>query len=285
MEANKERMEKLQKQYANDKEKYNQKVMEMYKENGMSMFSSCLPMILSMDIFFIAIGAFNSFAAYSNGKNYNTLVTSYNEKIEYFAVLPYERAIETKPHLAKKMPFVPKSIILYLLPYYVSECENISCYASSLDYHICIADINKRLENFLKSAYPCNSFQGYGDHSPIDERHAALISGLGIAGDNGLIINEKYGSYVFIADLISDVDPSLLGITPESEILRCEGCGACRLACPTGIIAKKAISVFRQQRKNVRPLRKKRRSLCENLTRYGAATYAKAPVPTIKIRR
>lgn len=162
-----------------------------------------------------------------------------NEKIEYFAVLPYERAIETKPHLAQKMPFVPKSIILYLLPYYVSECENISCYASSLDYHICIADINKRLENFLKSAYPCNSFQGYGDHSPIDERHAALISGLGIAGDNGLIINEKYGSYVFIADLISDVEPSLLGITPESEILRCEGCGACRRACPTGIIAKK----------------------------------------------
>ena len=50
MEANKERMEKLQKQYANDKEKYNQKVMEMYKENGMSMFSSCLPMILSMVI-------------------------------------------------------------------------------------------------------------------------------------------------------------------------------------------------------------------------------------------
>ena len=78
MKENQERMEKLQKQYANDKEAYNQKVMEMYKENGMSMFSSCLPMILSMVIFFIAIGAFNSFSAYANVKNYNELVSAYN---------------------------------------------------------------------------------------------------------------------------------------------------------------------------------------------------------------
>ena len=38
MKENKEKMEKLQKQYANDKAMYNQKLMEMYKENGISMF-------------------------------------------------------------------------------------------------------------------------------------------------------------------------------------------------------------------------------------------------------
>ena len=86
MKQNQERMEKLQKQYANDKATYNQKVTEMYRESGISMFSSCLPMILSMVIFFIAIGAFNSFAAYANVENYNALVTSYNEKIEDFAL-------------------------------------------------------------------------------------------------------------------------------------------------------------------------------------------------------
>ena len=59
MKENQEEMEKLQKQYANDKDMYNQKVMEMYKKNGMSMFSSCLPMIFSMVIFFVAIGSFN----------------------------------------------------------------------------------------------------------------------------------------------------------------------------------------------------------------------------------
>ena len=81
MKEQQARMEKLQKQYANDKEMYNQKVMEMYKENGMSMFSSCLPMILSMVIFFIAIGAFNSYSAYSNVENYNQLVSAYNSAL------------------------------------------------------------------------------------------------------------------------------------------------------------------------------------------------------------
>lgn len=85
MEANKEKMEKLQKQYANDKEKYNQKVMEMYKESGISMFSSCLPMIISMVIFIFAINAFNSYSQYANMASYNVLVNAYNERVEEFA--------------------------------------------------------------------------------------------------------------------------------------------------------------------------------------------------------
>ncbi len=86
MKANQEQMEKLQKQYANDKQMYNQKVMEMYKANGISMFSSCLPMILSMVIFFVAIGAFNAYAQYSNVENYNTMVNAYNDKMMTYCV-------------------------------------------------------------------------------------------------------------------------------------------------------------------------------------------------------
>ena len=86
MAENKERMEKLQKQYANDKETYNKKVTEMYKESGMSVCSSCLPMILSMVIFFVAIGAFNSYSQYSNIENYNVMVNAYNAKMEEYAV-------------------------------------------------------------------------------------------------------------------------------------------------------------------------------------------------------
>ncbi|MBE7067915.1 MAG: membrane protein insertase YidC [Clostridiales bacterium] len=84
LKENQEKMEKLQKQYANNKELYNQKVMEMYKASGFSMFSSCLPMILSMIIFFVAIGAFNAYSQYSNIENYNTMVRAYNDKIEYY---------------------------------------------------------------------------------------------------------------------------------------------------------------------------------------------------------
>lgn len=84
MKEQKERMEKLQKQYANNEKLYNEKLMEMYKENGISLFSSCLPMILSMVIFFVAIGAFNDYSQYSAVQNYNALVEAFNTKIESY---------------------------------------------------------------------------------------------------------------------------------------------------------------------------------------------------------
>ncbi len=86
MKANQEKMEKLQKQYANDKTMYNQKVMEMYKQNGISMFSSCLPMILSLVIFIVAINAFNAYAQYSNVENYNTMVDAYNKSMLTYCI-------------------------------------------------------------------------------------------------------------------------------------------------------------------------------------------------------
>ena len=85
MEENKERMEKLQKQYANNKDLYNQKVMEMYKENGISIFSSCLPMALSMLIFIVAIGAFTAYSQYAAVENYNMMVGEYNQTIVEYA--------------------------------------------------------------------------------------------------------------------------------------------------------------------------------------------------------
>ena len=84
MKEQQERMEKLQKQYANDKDMYNQKLMEMYKENGISMFSSCLPMILSMVIFIVAINAFNAYAQFSTIENYNHMVAAYKTEIRSY---------------------------------------------------------------------------------------------------------------------------------------------------------------------------------------------------------
>ena len=84
MAENKDKLEKLQKQYANDKQKYNEKLMEFQKANGMNMFASCLPMILSIVIFFVAIGAFNSYSQYANMSNYNEMATAYNQTIEYY---------------------------------------------------------------------------------------------------------------------------------------------------------------------------------------------------------
>ena len=53
---------KLQKKYANDKEKLNQKTAELYRKEKINPMSSCLPMLLSMPILFIMFAAMRSVA-------------------------------------------------------------------------------------------------------------------------------------------------------------------------------------------------------------------------------
>ena len=52
----------LQKKYKNDKEKLNQKTMELYKKEHVSPLSGCLPMLLSLPILFGMFGAMNILA-------------------------------------------------------------------------------------------------------------------------------------------------------------------------------------------------------------------------------
>ncbi len=159
------------------------------------------------------------------------------EKIEYFSVLDYASCREISRDIMEREPFIPRSVILFLIPYYVSVPQNLSIYAASLDYHIYIREVTGRLISALKEKFPHANFKGYGDHSPIDERDAALKGGLGILGDSGLLINEKYGTFIFIGDIITDVDASMLGGAVDLEVKTCIHCGDCKKACPTGILS------------------------------------------------
>ncbi len=157
-------------------------------------------------------------------------------KIEYFAALAYSDCTVTGERIMERESFTPHSVIIYLLPYYTGECVNISRYAASLDYHMAISEVNGRVAELLRRLYPDCSYRGYGDHSPINENRAALSAGLGILGDSGLLINEKYGTYVFIGDIVTDIEPEELGAMAPLPHAHCESCGACRRACPTGVL-------------------------------------------------
>ena len=157
-----------------------------------------------------------------------------NENIKYYKILSYLSCRVLRADIMTRKGFTPKTVILFLIPYYTGDGANLSRYAISRDYHLFIREITDRLINKLKKIYPENSFAGFGDHSPIDERHAALISGLGILGKNGLLINETYGSYVFIDEVICDIDENEIGAAAPLEISCCSSCGRCIASCPTG---------------------------------------------------
>ena len=53
---------KLQKKYASDKEKLNQKTAELYRREGINPMSGCLPMLVSMVILFIMFAAMRTVA-------------------------------------------------------------------------------------------------------------------------------------------------------------------------------------------------------------------------------
>ena len=78
MEEMRPELEKLQKQYAGDKALYNQKMMALYKKNGYSMWGACLPTILTLVIFIIAINAFSTYSQYQNRKYFADMASSFN---------------------------------------------------------------------------------------------------------------------------------------------------------------------------------------------------------------
>ena len=161
-------------------------------------------------------------------------------KIEYYAVLDYADCPVIREGIMDRESFTPRSVIIYLLPYYTGESRNISKYAQSLDYHILLEKINCELANSLFEEYPGAMMKGYGDHSPLAEVYTAAIAGLGVIGENKLLLNEKYGSYVFIGEMITDIPAELIGGKKPSVAGKCIGCGKCVENCPTGALTSGA---------------------------------------------
>lgn len=79
MEKMRPDLEKLQKQYANDKMLYNQKMQALYKKNGYSMAGACLPTIITLVVFIIAINGFTTFSNYQNKQYFYDMSVSYNQ--------------------------------------------------------------------------------------------------------------------------------------------------------------------------------------------------------------
>ena len=81
MEEMRPELERLQKQYADDKMLYNQKMQALYKKNGYSMWGACLPTILTLVIFIVAINGFTTYSQYKNREYFYEMTNAYNNVV------------------------------------------------------------------------------------------------------------------------------------------------------------------------------------------------------------
>lgn len=135
-----------------------------------------------------------------------------------------------------RLPQNAKSVIVACFPYLLEKSEyskaNISKYAVVTDYHEVALSRLKKAVSELKKLFPENEFSAFADNSPIPEVTAACLAGLGVRGMNTLLITEKYGSYVFIGEIVTDLEPDI----QKHSINDCIKCGRCIKACPSSAI-------------------------------------------------
>lgn len=127
-----------------------------------------------------------------------------------------------------------RSIVVVLFPYYMGTFEgNLSMYCRAMDYHAVVPGylnpIGQEVETMLG---PELDWHSWADTGPLHDRLLALRSGLGFRGVNQMLINKKYGSFVFIAYMTFSchlpADPAVEW-TVEPKCLKC---GRCIKACP-----------------------------------------------------
>lgn len=86
MESMRGDMEKLKKQYANDKNMYNQKVLELQRAHGYNPLSACLPTLLSLVIFMFVFSSFSQYSQYANLVSYNEMAKAYSRTVQNYVL-------------------------------------------------------------------------------------------------------------------------------------------------------------------------------------------------------
>ena len=132
-----------------------------------------------------------------------------------------------------------KSVISLLLNYYTDkrqydpEAPVISKYAFGKDYHFVMKEKMKKLLGFMEDHFGPVKGRAFVDSAPVLDRAWAREAGLGWIGKHSNLINRHLGSFVFIGEIITDLE------LDDNKIPESDFCGACTLcidACPTNAI-------------------------------------------------
>ena len=134
---------------------------------------------------------------------------------------------------AARLPEHARSVIVVLVPYAHSSDapRNLSRYACVPDYHHAAGAVLASVASALTQAFEGECFEPFMDNSPLPEVACAVAAGLGVRGDNGLLISDRFGSYVFIGCIVTTM------VLPcEEQSRECLHCGVCARACAGGCL-------------------------------------------------
>ena len=131
-------------------------------------------------------------------------------------------------------------------------------YAQGRDYHKVLKKRLKKLIIKIKTYFNKDlSFYLHVDDGPLIDRAIAERSGVGFFGKNTNILNPQYGSWIFLAQIITNLN--ILSDEPSKK--NCGTCTTCIPACPTNAIIKpyvldsrKCISFLTIENKNEIPI-------------------------------
>ncbi len=123
-----------------------------------------------------------------------------------------------------------------------------------IDYHRVLRVKLEELINEIKKEIDFE-YKYFVDTGPLVDRELAYKAGIGYYGKNNNIINDKYGSFIFLGIILTDIKINSFDVPLESK---CGDCNLCLTACPTGALEgscrlnpKKCISYLTQTKDNI----------------------------------
>lgn len=133
-----------------------------------------------------------------------------------------------------------KSIVVVALNYFTphEHEENslkgkVSRYAWGDDYHDVLKEKLRELLAFIKTENPAAEGKICVDTAPIMDKVWAARAGLGWIGKHSNLITKEYGSWVFLGEILLNIE---LDYDAETVSDHCGSCTACLDACPTDAI-------------------------------------------------
>lgn len=111
----------------------------------------------------------------------------------------------------------------------------VSRFAWGTDYHEVLRERLEQLGAFHKRLVPEARIRGIADSAPILEKQFGRMAGLGWIGKNRLLIHPRFGSWIFLAVLLTTEE---LKYDEPMEGDPCGSCRACLDACPTGALTE-----------------------------------------------